>query len=146
LIIAGVLGVALLILAILYFTGKLDGSRRNGGSAEGTSGSYGGSTGSSGYGSSQPSTGRQTTTMYTLAGTWGPGCPGARANAITFSSSGTYTAGAGSGSYTLSGNLVTLFRAGGGGSFPMRWELVSESMARVTNINSGTADTVYRCN
>jgi hypothetical protein len=83
--------------------------------------------------------------MSRLAGTWGPRCPSSTRDTITFSANGAFMAGAGSGSYSLSGNLVTLYRRGAADSFSMRWELVSDSMARVTNSNSGLVDTVYRC-
>lgn len=139
-IVAAILAAVLVLLVILYFTGALDREPRRSGFASGASGS----SGRTGFGSSTTTAGAPLS-MSALVGTWGPRCPGSRAEAITFTSGGTWTAGSGGGSYSLSGNTITLFRSSGGGTFSMRWEPVTDSSARVSTMGAARPDYVYRC-
>ena len=72
-IIAGLVGLALAVVAILYFTGVFGGSRTS-----------------------------------WLVGTWGPGCPGDRSQVVTFTSDGRANGPGGSGTWSMSGDNLTL--------------------------------------
>lgn len=167
-IIAVVLGVILIVLVILWFTGVLDRSPRNS-SEEGTStsGTGSGALGAlGGDGSGGRSAGTQpletippaaappsTTppgtisgyapTVSWLLGTWGPGCPQSRAQSVTLYSGGRMVAAGGEGSWTLDGYNVTL--VGNGRSLMLRWEYMGQDISRVTQIGTGDVETLRRC-
>lgn len=166
-IVAAILASVLIILVCLYFfTSLLDkeprDSWRDGSSSFSQSGSGSGSSApasSGGTGSGQesfvpppppPSTGTTTNpvagyapTVGWLQGTWGPGCPGSTAQAITLLSDGRLVAPRGEGTWSLDGYTVTL--NGNGRTLVTRWEYLSQDMARVTQVANGQTETVRRC-
>ena len=160
-IVAAILAVALIALVCLYFfTSLLDKAPSNswengGGSSFSQSGSGSGSgSGSSVLGSSggtgsgqgayqappppptttNPVAGYAPTAGW-LQGTWGPGCPGSAAQAITLFGDGRLSAQGGEGTWSLDGYTVTL--NGNGRTLVTRWEYLSQDMARVTQIANG---------
>jgi len=146
-IVAGILAAVLVVLVILYFTGVLDRSPRSS-----TGGAFGGtpSTGTGGFGA--PSTGSSggmsgsgAVTMASVAGTWGPGCPGSRNDTVTFTSSGSYLTGADSGSFTIYGNTLSLTSSANGSTTTIRWEPMGDNAARAEVTSRGRSATVYRC-
>lgn len=141
LIIAGVVGAIAVLIAILYFTGAFD---RKTLPRMRPATPYGSSSSTSNL-PPPPSLPSTSSGMSRLAGTWGPRCPASTQDAVSFTSDGSFSAGAGRGTYTFVGNMLTLYRPGASSSFAMRWEFVSDSMARATNLRSGTTDTIYRC-
>lgn len=168
-IVAAILAVALIALVCLhFFTSLLDKPPRDswedGGSSFSQSGSGSGSgSGSSVLGSSggtgsgqgsyqaPPPPPPTTTTPVAgyaptagwLQGTWGPGCPGSTAQALTLYEGGRLVAQGGEGSWSLDGYIVTL--NGNGRTLVTRWEYLSQDMARVTQVANGRVETIRRC-
>jgi hypothetical protein len=163
-IVAAILAVALIALVCLYFfTSLLDKPPRDswedrgssfsqsgsgsGSSALGSSGSTGSGQGAYPQPAPPPTTANPVAgyapTVGWLQGTWGPGCPGSSAQAITLYEGGRLVAQGGEGSWSLDGYTVTL--NGNGRTLVTRWEYLSQDMARVTQVANGRTETVRRC-
>lgn len=129
-IVAALLALVLIVLVILYFMGMFEGEQRreevpwNSGYAE-------------------PDPARTAPSAAWLAGTWGPRCPGARQRAVTFSADGRYSAEDGAGTWSLSGDVVTV--TVNGRSRVTRWERVVDDGAWKTEVATGEVRYVRRC-
>ena len=144
-ILAFAVGVGGTILT-LGLTGELwnSGSYRSPSSYSSTSGS--GTTGGSGFSTPTPppSTGSgYAPTADVLPGSWGPGCPGSSNQALTLYADGTATMDGETGSWSLSGNYVTLNN--GREVMTLYWEMVSNDSARVRRSGSSDTRTINRC-
>ena len=82
-------------------------------------------------------------TSSTLTGTWGPSCPGSRSEAITFYADGTASGDGESGSWSVSGNYVSLNN--GSRTMTVYWEMTGADSARVRQSGESDSRTVYRC-
>lgn len=144
-ILAFAAGVGLTILT-LWLTGDLWNSR----SGYSPPSSYGSGSGTSSYGSPDTNTstfastsGGYAPTEASIVGTWGEGCPGSRAGAITFYSDHTVVGDNGQGSWSLSGNYLTANTDRGTNT--LYWEMVSGSQARVRRSGSTATRFISRC-
>ncbi|HTU12014.1 MAG TPA: hypothetical protein VMG08_14080 [Allosphingosinicella sp.] len=88
-------------------------------------------------------TGGAVPTADTLAGSWGPNCPGSNSDAITFYQDGTAESDGESGSWSLNGNYVTLNN--GRQNMTLYWEMVGNDSARVRRSGDSRTETVNRC-
>jgi hypothetical protein len=139
-IIAGLLALALAVLAALYFTGMLDRDSRTNSSAANSIGSV---TPPVTPAPPPPTTTAGVLSATWLVGTWGPNCPGSQEDAATFTSDNGFSAEGDTGTWTISGSEVTLQFSGR--SLVTRWEILGPNAARVTQVGEDRVDTVYRC-
>lgn len=160
-IVAALLAVVLITLVCLYFfTDLLSRAPRDSWDDSDSSSSQSGTGSQSSFGSASsapvaapaplpapaPSTGAGSgyaPTASWLQGTWGPSCPGSRAQVVTFDGGGRFTSDGGDGTWSLDGYNVTLNT--NGRTMVTRWEYVTQDMARVTQLAGGQTTTVQRC-
>jgi len=133
----------------LWLTGDLGGSSSSSSSGSGySSGSYGSDTNSTlpAYVPSTPSRPTMSASppsVATLTGTWGPGCPSSRNDAITFYADGTAMSDGESGSWSLDGSYVNLNN--GRQNMSLYWEMTGNGSARVRRSGDSRVRTIYRC-
>ena len=151
-ILAFAAGVGSTIL-VLWLTGEL----WNSSSYYSPPPSYGSSSGSgtNSYGSSSSTTGSSTSTStstsgsgvapteMSIVGTWGENCPGSRSGAITFYSDHTAVDDERRGSWSLSGNYLTLTNENE--TTTLYWEMVNSDMARARRSGASEMRTISRC-
>lgn len=133
-IVAALLALVLIVLVILYYMGMFDRERR----AE--------VPWNSGYEAPAPAPAPagQVTAQW-LEGGWGQDCPASPDPQLTFQPGGRFLLGTGAGSWTLSGNIITLRLDGRTNTSSMTWDYLSPDSARVTRNRTGDVYTVYRC-
>ncbi len=134
-----------LTLLVLWLSGSLGDSRQRFDVTSPTSnyGSGPSSFGGSGSTPAPPGTSDGSApTVLSIAGTWGPNCPGSRTDAATFYGDGTMVADRDSGTWSLSGNDMTVQL--GRETTMLRWEMLTNDSARLTR-TGGRSRIVYRC-
>jgi len=138
-ILAFAAGVGLTILT-LWLTGDLWNDR----SSSYSPSSYGSSSGSgtSSYGSTSPSF-SSVPTDVTIIGTWGTRCPSSVSDAVTFASGNRVSSDGDSGTFSVSGNYVTVNTSRQTLNF--YWEMIDANTARVRRSGDSQTRMIYRC-
>lgn len=131
-----------LTLLVLWLNGSIGESRR--GSADAPASTYNANPfGGTGATPSPPAPSYgNVPTAASLQGTWGPRCPGSRDDAATFYADGTMEADGETGSWTLSGNDLTVTTPRQ--TMTLRWEMLGNNSANVTR-SGGNSRVVNRC-
>jgi hypothetical protein len=154
-IVAAILALILIVLVILYYMGMFDGEQRreevpwnSGYEAPAPPPSTGGPATGPGLPvpapTPAPAPGGQVTAAW-LHGGWGQDCPAVNDPVFVFQPGGRLVFAPDTGTWTLSGNIVTVTVNGRSRSSSMRWDYLGPDSARVTRLRTGDVYTVYRC-
>lgn len=128
---------------VSYRSSSYPAPSHGGSTGIGTSSTRGTSSGTTAPTPAPTTSGGSPPTADTLTGTWGPRCPGAPDDAITFYSDGSAASDGERGTWSLDGPYVNLNN--GRETMSLYWEMLGSDSARVRRSGDSRTRVIYRC-